>query len=141
MLCLAGKFKAFFIVEFSSAEAVRQVLDQSEHSDLRGAGSPVPVYSPFLWLQGKPGPPEQKNTTAATSREPSPEPVESPIFLLIILSKDDPASVLARVREEPDPSQQMFLLWKASMMSETSNRVRYLLGRQLELAISGLFAI
>jgi hypothetical protein len=33
----------------------------------------------------------------------------------------------------------MFLIWRSALMSESSSRLRYLLGRQLELAISGLF--
>ena len=42
-------------------------------------------------------------------------------------------------KQGEDPDQQMLQLWQASLMSEVSTRVRYLLGRQIELAISGLF--
>ena len=42
-------------------------------------------------------------------------------------------------KQGEDPDHQMLQLWQASLMSEVSTRVRYLLGRQIELAISGLF--
>ena len=76
----------------------------------------MPVYSPFLWLAGKPGLRSPTLPTLPTYRESG--GVE---------------------KQGEDPNHQMFQLWQASLMSEVSTRVRYLLGRQIELAISGLF--
>ena len=38
-----------------------------------------------------------------------------------------------------DVSEQMYHLWKVSNMTDTSLRLRFLVCRQLELAISGMF--
>ena len=38
-----------------------------------------------------------------------------------------------------DPSEQMYHLWKYQDMTDTSLRLRFLVCRQLELAISGMF--
>ena len=45
-------FTHFFIVQFRDADSVTGVLRSAEHSGGEGTGAAVPVYSPFLWLQG-----------------------------------------------------------------------------------------
>ena len=55
------------------------------------------------------------------------------------MAQESGKRLVERARGEEDVSQQMFLLWRSTMMSEVSTRLRYLLGRQLELALAGLF--
>jgi len=112
----SGNFKSFFVVEFADSESVEAVLRLAQHQESDGSSTPVPVYSPFLWLAGKPGLRGPTLPTLPTYRES--KGVE---------------------KQGEDPDHQMFQLWQASLMSEVSTRVRYLLGRQIELAISGLF--
>ena len=45
----------------------------------------------------------------------------------------------SKVRNMTDVSEQMFHVWKMSNMTDTSLRLRFLVCRQLELAVSGMF--
>ena len=82
----------------------------------------MPVYSPFLWLQsGKEG---KKNTSCSV-------PID--------LGQGDLTKRLQQVRNMVGVSDQMYHMWKLHTMTDTSLRLRFLVCRQVELAISGLF--
>lgn len=119
-----GRFKHFLIVEFENASSVNSVLDRSHHSGIESSTSPVPVYSPFLWLQ------EGARTQSSSIDFSVSSGTEE---------EEKPDLIIERAKAEPDISKQMFLISKSSLMTETSTRLRYLVARQVELAISGLF--
>ena len=142
------KFSNFFILEFSQEESVNQVLNLAQHSEGDGALAAVPVYSPFLWLQSPvASPPSDKPSTARTREIP------------IDFSMKDRPALEVMVRHMSDPSEQMFHLWKYNEMTDTSLKIRwvrfslsltsnhcllfsisrFLVCRQVELAISGMF--
>jgi len=119
-----GKFRSFYIVQFAASSSVEAVLRLAQHQQGDcAASSPVPVYSPFLWLAGKPG---LHHAPAGAA------PLVHP-------QQESGKRLVEWARGEEDVSQQMVLLWRSTMMSEVSTRLRYLLGRQLELALAGLF--
>ena len=45
-------FTHFFIVQFLERDSVRRVLEAGQHSGEESSVAAVPVFSPFLWLQG-----------------------------------------------------------------------------------------
>jgi len=117
-------FRDFFIVEFASSDSVSSVLTQARHSTCDTGGHPVPVYSPFLWLQG--GREEPNNNTG---------PASVPVFV----EEDNENQGLAKVKGMSSVSDQILELWRMSSMTEHSSRLRFLVGRQVEMALSGMF--
>jgi len=116
-------FTDFFIVEFRSHKCVEKVMGKAQHSEGEGGGmGPVPVYSPFLWLQGGKGPKKFKDC-------------EVPVHINL----EDTDKALQQVRNMVGVSDQMFHLWKMNTMTDASLRLRFLVSRQVELAISGMF--
>ena len=138
----------------------------------------IPVYSPFLWLGGKPGLRGPTLPTLPTYRESGGvekhgEDPDNQMFQLwqvhhlvqyfhIVFTWGQKAAYIRRnIKTEDEeitgrfPKIQMFAMiyfhhccriiltfnitFQASLMTEVSTRVRYLLGRQIELAIAGLF--
>ena len=115
-------FNHFFIVNFRDSDTVTKILEGSTHSVSDGAAaSPVPVYSPFLWLQG-----------GKTSKN-----IKKYHHIRVDYGQTDLTE--QKVRNMSDVSEQMYHLWKVSNMTDTSLRLRFLVCRQLELAISGMF--
>ena len=80
-------FTDFLIVEFASPESVTAVLERSQHGS---AQAPVPVRSPFLWLQG--------------GVKESPDPTSVPLELA---DTPDPQQVELEARALQDPSEQV----------------------------------
>lgn len=119
---MSKNFTDFFIVEFESEDSVRKVLSSAHHSVDDSGQGPVPVYSPFLWLQGGKG---TKNTNTCKV------PVD-----LGLTSFD---MSLDQIKGMIDLSEQMYQFWRLNNMTETSLRLRFLVCRQVELAISGMF--
>ena len=114
-------FTHFFIVNFKQAETVKGILDSAQHSESDGSSAtPVPVYSPFLWLQGGK---LSKNQTKYQN---------IPVDYGSIENSEQ------KVRSMADLSEQMYYLWKSDTMTDTSLRLRFLVCRQIELAISGI---
>jgi len=121
-------FTDFFIVEFVSEASVSQVmrLAQHQHSDNGNDGlRPVPVYSPFLWFQGAHGG-EKSN-------------IHTDCDVPIDLGQKHTVKTLQQVKNMATISEQMYFLWDMNYMTDTSLRLRFLVCRQIELAISGMF--
>jgi len=119
-------FTDFFIVEFVSSTSVDEVLGNAQHSAGEGGGlGPVPVYSPFLWLQG--GMPGKVARNLAECNAP------------VDLGRGDLSKTEQQIRNIVGVADQMFYVWKMNTMTDTSLRLRFLVSRQVELAISGMF--
>eukprot|EP00092_Neocalanus_flemingeri_P005754 GFUD01006194.1.p1 GENE.GFUD01006194.1~~GFUD01006194.1.p1 ORF type:complete len:653 (-),score=224.23 GFUD01006194.1:52-2010(-) len=117
---VSKNFTDFFIVEFESADSVKEVMGGAQHSvGEGGSAGPVPVCSPFLWLQGG----ERKTSQCSV-------PVEL---------GEDLDRTEQQVRNMVGVSDQMYHVWKMQTMTDTSLRMRFLVSRQVELAISGMF--
>jgi len=119
---ISKNFKHFFVVQFSDAETVKTILRNARHlvSD-EASATPVPVYSPFLWLTGGE---ISKNKNSAT---------HVPVNYVRTDNCEE------KVKSMSDISEQMYQLWKMNYMTDTSLRLRFLVCRQIELAISGMF--
>jgi len=125
---VSKNFTDFFIVEFESVESVSEVMSSAQHSKEEGGGmGPVPVYSPFLWLQGG------KNSKNPPKRSEHSQEVH------IELGQKDVTKNLQNVKNMVGVSDQMYHLWEMNTMTDTSLRLRFLVSRQVELAISGMF--
>jgi len=125
---VSKNFTDFFIVEFDSEESVGQVMRLAQHQDSEGGTGgikPVPVYSPFLWFQGVQG---VKNST-----------MRSDCDVKIDLGEKRSVNTLQQVMNMSCVSEQMYHLWNMNNMTDTSLRLRFLVCRQIELAISGMF--
>ena len=82
-----NNFTDFLIVEFASPESVIAVLERSQHG---AAQAPVPVRSPFLWLQG--------------GVKASPDPTSVPLELA---DRPDLQQAEVEARALQDPSDQV----------------------------------
>ena len=125
---VSKNFTDFFIVEFDCEESVGKVMRLAQHQDSEdgtGGIKPVPVYSPFLWFQGVQG---VKNSTVRNDCE-----------VKIDLAQNGSVKTLQQVMNMSSVSEQMYHLWNMNYMTDTSLRLRFLVCRQLELAISGMF--
>ena len=115
-------FTHFFIVNFCDSSTVKTILTSAQHSVSDGiSASPVPVYSPFLWLQG--------GNVSKNLKQFKSVPVD--------YGKNDISE--QKIQNISDISEQMYQLWKMYNMTDTSLRLRFLVCRQVELAISGMF--
>ena len=118
----SNNFTHFFIVNFSKMKTVNRILDSAQHSVGDGvSASPVPVYSPFLWLQGGK---VSKNINK---------------FKSVPVDYGHGAISEQKIQTMSDVSEQMYHLWQRTEMADTSLRLRFLVCRQLELAIAGMF--
>jgi len=118
----SNNFSHFFIVNFSDKRTVNSILDSAQHSVGDGmSATPVPVYSPFLWLQGGK---VSKNTKK---------------FKSVPVDYGHGAISEQKIQTMSDVSEQMYHLWQRTDMTDTSLRLRFLVCRQLELAIAGMF--
>ena len=115
-------FNHFFIVSFIQVKTVNKILNSAQHSTGDGMSStPVPVYSPFLWLQeGKVSKNINKFKNVPVDYGPG------------VISEQ-------KVKTMSDVSEQMYQLWRLTDMTDTALRLRFLVCRQLELAIAGMF--
>jgi len=118
-------FNNFFIVEFAHSDSVTTVLEQGHHSrdaSKQGGAPPVPVCSPFLWFSGSHGPrPTQKSSP----------PPSIPVHYNHLPSGE--------VSGLEDVSEQIEQMWGSEAMTDVSQRIRFLVCRQIELALSGMF--
>jgi len=113
-------FTNFYIVEFEDENCVLEVLDKGSHGGTDTNNKlHIPVTSPFLWLSGT----RAKNPRAADDSIPlyndTLEDTERPPLLNL--------------------SDQIYHMWKSSEISESNTRVRYMVCRQVELAVRGMF--
>ena len=118
----SNNFTHFFIVNFSDERTVNSILNSAQHSVTDGlSATPVPVYSPFLWLQG-----------GKVSRN-----IDK--FKTVPVDYGHGAISEQKIQTMSDVSEQMYHLWQRTEMTDTSLRLRFLVCRQLELAIAGMF--
>jgi len=123
-------FTNFFIIEFEHCDSVSGVLRQGQHTHVtkQGGAPPVPVCSPFLWFSG--------SQTPSRPRTLGPTSSLIPVHHCELPSDE---ALKARIAATQDVSSQMEQLWQAEAMTDVSQRSRFLVCRQIELAISGMF--
>ncbi|KRT79145.1 hypothetical protein AMK59_6624 [Oryctes borbonicus] len=114
----------FIIVEFSKEADVSNVLSQSTYAESLQI---VPVQSLFLWFKAPVKKNKQKVLKAAKLQ------IENGTF---ILNEDD---VRHSLKEEKSVSNQMLSLYNSIKLNDISTRLRFIVARQIETALSGLF--
>jgi poly(A) RNA polymerase len=118
-------FTNFYIVEFEDESSVTKILNTGSHSGAESGTQPVPVTSPFLWFSGA--------GAVHTYRRSSPSTTSLPIF-------NDDNQPPGEIDEDGTISDQIFNLWKSHQITESNTRARFMVCRQVELTMKGMFS-
>jgi len=124
---ISKSFSDYYIVEFQDDNCVERVLETSLHISSDVASGNIPVTSPFLWLASKSSnsPPDTNRTLDVVSAS-------------VTINQDDDI-LSTKVDQDLNFSDQILHYAQAKQLPESHIRVRYMLCRQIELLLQGIF--
>eukprot|EP00088_Acartia_fossae_P070781 TRINITY_DN9561_c0_g1_i4.p1 TRINITY_DN9561_c0_g1~~TRINITY_DN9561_c0_g1_i4.p1 ORF type:complete len:622 (-),score=62.01 TRINITY_DN9561_c0_g1_i4:53-1918(-) len=120
-------FPNFYIIEFEDENSVTKVISSSVHIESGLNNCTIPVTSPFLWFSSPVSGMKRASSTTSSL---------SPSELSLVHDEESPG---IDIKKTMSLSEQIFQMSNMTMIPESHTRVRFLLCRQIELMLQGMF--